>query len=1190
MWRIFTYTRVHWLILILFIARGTVAQNPMFTFENINTKDGLSSLKVQSITQDNKGFIWIGTMDGLNRYDGYQFKVYRHNNEDSTSIPVSRINKIHVVNDSLLWLATKNEGLIKFNPITEKFIHFTHSPHNPESLPFDDILELYMDKDSVLWCTYDFTTGFYITEDDQFIKSPMPKEYREVIKFRHKLKRLIDQKFNLNIKMKRMNLQKTYNGDYWIGILAGGCYYYFSQTNKIIEVTEGVFKEKTSTPTVFQDRTKVAWLGKFNDGILKYNSLKRNFNNYIELTNDNYSVKNLYVRDLLLDKQKKIWIAAEKKGLIEFDPKTNIFRHYLNNPNDPKSLPFNKVRHVYIDRDNRMWVGTVGFLSEYDRENKNFINYPVRAETGNWKDARIYQIAEDDKGIFWIANWDNIIRFNKKDHSFRYFSKSLFGMDNIRHILLDDKGLLWISAEYGGIAVFDPKTEKTVKTYNKANGLSNNGVFQVYQESENIFWAATFNGLNKIDIAKNKIKTYTMRNGLSNNIVMAIIKDKNQNYWLPTANGLVLFNPQKEDFYSFFESDGLQHNEFVEGAHFVDTASQSILVGGIKGFNWFHPDSIEIDKNPPAVAITSLKILNNEVEPRKLFNNRIILNKPIEYTNEITLYYSDRVFTFEFSALHYNKQGRNQYAYKMEGFDKGFVYTDASRRYATYTNLDPGKYTFKVIASNNYGVWNKEGATIKVTIIPPFWQTDLFRFIAISSTIIILLSLYRIRINIIKKRNKILETKVEERTIELQSMNKELEEKKKEIETQKEEIEAHKNNLEGLVIERTSELEIAKEKAEESDRLKTSFLENMSHEIRTPMNAIIGFSSLLDEDNLAPESKSKYIELVHSNGQSLLALIDEIIDLSKIQSGVTNIKKTNFQLNKLLDELYQSFDKNIEFQNNTNISFTYQAPQEQISICSDHIRCKQIITNLLSNAFKYTAEGTIELGCRIVDNSAVHIFVKDTGIGISEKDQGRIFDRFSKIEDDTTKLYGGVGLGLSISKPLALLLGGDITVESELGKGSEFTFTIPYSAQNKEHSIDTPKEKEKLSNSSLLWKNKNILIVEDEDDNYFYLYSLLENTNVNLLRAVNGLEAVDFCSNNEDINLVLMDIKLPKMNGFDAMKQIKTFRKKLPIIAQTAYAMHDDIEKMRKAKFDDILTKPISKAKLFEKLSTYLKY
>ncbi len=1189
------------IVFLLSLTVGTIAQNPTFSFENITTKDGLSSLKVSSVVQDEKGFIWLGTMNGLNRYDGYQFKVYRHNQNDPNSIPISRIVEIYIVNKELFWLTTKNEGIIKFNPITEKFTHFKHDPDNPESLPFNDIWEFYQDKDSVLWGTFDLRNGFYITKDNRFVKSPMPKEYLKSKQLRMKLTTRFIEDFKLDVDAKRLRIQQADNGDYWVGLIYGDLYYYSPRTDKIIKVTNGPLKKTTAITAILQDRTKITWISKLNDGVLKYNPLKRSFRRYNKLTADNHEIDHLYIRSIFQDEQNKIWLGTNLTGLIVFDPKSNAFQHYKSTPTDPKSLPNNKVRCIFIDKKDKMWIGTVGFLSEYNTKNKNFINYPIYDEDSAQYHARVYSIAEDDKENFWIANWDNMVRFNKQDRSFKYFSKSLFNMDNIRHILIDDTGLLWISAEYGGTVVFDPRTEEIVRTYTEANGLSNNGVFQVYQESKNIFWVATFNGLNRIDISENKIKTYNMDDGLPTNIVMGIIKDKKQNFWLPTAAGLVQFSQKNNEFHTFYESDGLQHNEFVEGAHFLNTTSQEILVGGIKGFNIFHPDSIKTDKNPPPVSITSLKILNNEIKPGKPFNDRIILTKPIEYTDEITLYYSDRVFSFEFSALHYNKQDRNQYAYKMEGFDKDFIYTDASRRYATYTNLPSGEYIFKVIASNNYGIWNKEGTTIKVTIVPPFWQTGMFRFFVISSIVLLLFAFYKIRINIEKKQKKELEVNVQERTYELQEINKELEEKKEEVEIQKEEIETqkemlvaqnteleeHKNNLESLVLRRTSELVISKEKAEESDKLKTAFLENMSHEIRTPMNAIIGFSSLLGDDKMPKENKSQYLEIIQVNGEALLSIIDGIIDLSKIHSGITPLEKKNFQLNSLLEEVHLYFSETIDIQNNPDIDFIYHPLQKQIEITSDFLRAKQIINNLLSNAFKYTAKGAVELGCRIADDNMLHIYVKDTGIGISEKDQEIIFDRFSKVETDNTKLYSGVGLGLSISKPLAKVLGGDITVKSELGKGSEFTFILPYT--NDASSSSTDSLEEKYDAKSINWHDKSILIVEDENDNYYYLYTILKKTQLNLLRATNGVEAVDICSNNEHINLVLMDIKLPKMNGYEALKRIRAFRQKLPVIAQTAYAQSEDIEKMEKAKFDDILTKPIAKNMLLQKLSIYLK-
>ncbi len=1076
----------HQLTLLLCLCILTIdclhAQRNKYTYDLVTTKEGLSSLKIYSIAQDNNGFLWIGTMDGLNRYDGYNFKVYRNIPDDPNSIPVSRIMDILVAPNNILWLTTKNEGLIKFDPTKEEFTHFINLPSDTSSLPYNDIWELYMDNNSTLWGTTDTLIGFYMTPDDKFIVSDMPPDYISQVKIYHHIKDLINGIYNITCTIDRMRFTKTLQGNYIIGTMNNGAYIYITKTNRIFRLSEIDFKGIDSEIAVCEDQTGVIWIGKSNVGIFKLSPHKTNFVNYNITTLKNFKLQSLYVRSLLMDKNGTYWIGTNDNGLIKYNKDSNIQFHFKNTPENKKSLPNNNVRYVFNDSEDNIWVGLRGFLSKLNSDRNNFTNYPVFDEDSSSKHARIYHITEDDNNNLWISNWDNLIKFNKQSKQFKYFSKNLFEMDNIRHVLIDHRGQLWISAEYGGIVVFNLDSEKIAKRYDTQNGLSNSGAFQVFQENQNTFWASTLSGLNKIDIKRGKIDIFTTEDGLPSNIVMGLIKDKNQDFWITTANGLAHFNREINEINSYFEDDGLQHNEFVEGAHYNNVSTGHIMIGGIKGFNVFHPDSIYTDTNKPQIAFTKLKINNIEVIPNKEVNDRIILQKPIEYTNEIKLYHrKDKVLTFEFSALHFNSQDKNKYAYKLKGYDKDFMYTTYKHRSATYTNLDPGVYTLKVIASNNSNVWNTEGKSLKITITPAFYQTVVFRIGLLLLIVGLTISYYFHRINTIRNQKLVLEEVVRERTTSLMETNTILEESKEEIEAQKDmlydqniELENHKQNLESLVHERTKEFEKAKNKAEESDRLKSAFLANMSHEIRTPMNSIIGFSSLLENDELTSDERIHFVNIINKSGSSLLNLIDDILDFSKIDSNQVSVKPTKFKLNSLLDEVNQTFLQEY-YISKKNIKYTYIPPEQDIVVSTDYQRCRQVISNLLTNANKFTKEGSITLKVYISEQTKLVFSVKDTGIGISTENQDKIFERFNKIEEDISTLYGGVGLGLTISKQLAKLLGGDISINSELGKGSEFSFWIPIKAE----SVDSAESKlteSKIYNDSNL-KDKHILIL-----------------------------------------------------------------------------------------------------------------
>ena len=430
-----------------------------------------------------------------------------------------------------------------------------------------------------------------------------------------------------------------------------------------------------------------------------------------------------------------------------------------------------------------------------------------------------------------------------------------------------------------------------------------------------------------------------------------------------------------------------------------------------------------------------------------------------------------------------------------------------------------------------------------------------------------------------------LEIKVATRTKELENSNLLLEEKQQELLEKNKQLFEYQNHLEDLVESRTVELKIAKEHAEKSDKLKTAFLANMSHEIRTPMNAILGFSELLIEEDLPTEVKDEYYSIINQSGNRLMNLINDIIDISRIESQLLSVDNKMFNLNLLLDSIYQQFAVN---SSNTNVKLTLikSLNNENCFVQSDESRLAQIFSNLIENAYKFTKEGHIEFGYTL-NNEFIHYYVQDSGVGIPAEDHDLVFERFGQSDNELDKIKSGTGLGLSISKGLVELLGGKMGLQSKEDEGSTFYFDLPFNPSSKEQ-IETTDNRVKHSiphNHS----DKTILIVEDEVTNYLFIKEVLKNDAFQLIHVENGKEAVDTIKANDKIDLILMDLNMPVMNGIEATKEIRTFNTNVPIIALTANAMVGDREKVLSAGCNDYLSKPVSKTILLEKINSMIK-
>lgn len=1211
-------------------------------FEHISLEEGLSQSVVTNILQDEKGFLWFGTQDGLNRFDGYEFKIFKFDPEDPFSISHNFI--ISMVEDpsGVIWFGTNGGGINSYDPNTGHFTRYQYDPEDPHSIDGNIVNALFIDGEGVLWAgvtggglnrldpsTGQFTHYQFDINDPNSISGNTPTTIIEDqdgtlwvgtfnAGFNHfdpetgKFTRYQNDPEDPN-SLSDNNVQVLFQdkeGLLWVGTNIGGLNKFDPQTgeftsyqndpndpesisnNNIFSIYEdqrgafwvgtsggglnllerdtGKFIQYQNDPnnpyslannvilSIFEDQAGILWFGTFGAGVDRYDPHKQKFFSYFPDPNNTQSLNNEQIWAIYEDDEGVLWLGTNGGGLNRFNRPTGEWRHYLNDPNDPNSLSNNAIFTILKDSDGIFWIGTGGGgLNRFDPETEEFTQYNIT--------PIVLSLNEDRSGTLWVgaANAGGLAKLDRQTGDYETFlndpnDPNSISDNTISFIHETSDGILWIGTFNGGLNKFDPD-EGIFKSFTNdpddPNSISQNTLIGIHETGDGTLWIGTLGGLIKFDPVDETFTTYTEKDGLPNNVVYDILEDDGGNLWLSTNRGLSKFNPQDDTFENYTAKNGLQSNEFNQGASFKNRKGE-MYFGGVSGLTVFHPDLVYDNPYIPPIVITDFQLFNESVE----VGEESPLQKVIEETDEIELAYTDDFIGFEYAALHFSSPNETQYAYIMEGLDKDWNYV-GNRRFAGYTNVPPGDYTFRVKGTNSDGVWNDEGASLRIVIPPPFWQTLWFQILVLGIAVGGIFGIFYWRVRSVENQKRELEIQVDERTKELRKT---------------------------LV-----ELESSKEAAEAANLAKSAFLANMSHEFRTPLNAILGFTQLMTRDKDLSNEQLENMEIIHRSSEHLLGLINDVLELSKIEAGRTTLRERNFDLYRMLDGLEEMFSMRAE---NKGLTLTLELSSEVPRYVSlDEGKLRQILMNLLGNAVKFTQQGYVILRVTRCGNPSsanddeigLCFEIEDTGPGISSEEMGELFDPFVQTTSGRHS-QEGTGLGLPISQQYIHLMGGEVSVSSQLKKGSTFRFNLPVKVVDA-LDVSTSRPSRRVIGLEPGQPVYRILIVDDQEVNRKLLVKLFQPLGFEVQEAANGQEALDIWEHWEP-HLIWMDMRMPVMDGYEATRRIKgtTKGQATVIVALTASGLEEDRAVILSEGSDDYMRKPFREAELFEMLSKHL--
>ena len=1194
-----------------------------------NDTCSLSNNVIRDILIDSRGNLWVGTENGLNKYraESDDFQRFMAGSSWVSGLTDNNLRKLIEDEEGNIWIASRGGGIVRFDPKTSSFIRLENLVKSGSELLTGNIRTLYLDSNATLWIGTVDKGVLYFDPGDMQLKS-FPCGLPDGIHVNGTDIRAIAEDgkgcmwFGSNgqgltcfdpEEQRFTYWSSGYTGEHylsadiiwsmtldsrgtlWVCTDGGGLNRLDAGKKSFYTYRSSIMDDKSISSdvvrTFFEDNAGNYWIGNFDAALNYVNAQRKKFYILRDIIPNEEKVNQNKITAVHRDKDNNLWIATDGDGLIVYNSDRSYYHNYTSARNDPGSLLNDKPMCIEEDQVGNLWIGHFGGgLSYYNRIRKQFRRYFSGTGQGALNGTMIWDLLLEGDTL-WIASEKGLELLDIKSGRFSSMDFSETGQKfehyGVWHLFRDSRKRLLIGS-YNGLFVYDREQnllQHFLPSMTDTTSLSDKWILTIFEDRDKQIWLGTNGGGLNLWEEPGKFTCYTMEEGLAGNVVDCILDDEQGNLWISTNQGISKFDPDSLHFTNYSAEDGLQGNRFRYNAA-CKAPDGMLYFGGNNGISYFYPAEIKPSTFIPPVVITDIELFN---KPVRLADNKSQLSRNILFEDEIHLYPSQKMFTIQFAALNFAQTHKNRYKYKLENFED--EWNDVGlQHWATYTNLKPGKYLFRVIGSNQDDIWNTKGDSLRIIIHPPFYKTEWFIIILIFALLFFIYMFYKVRVINVQQLNAKLSKLVAERTRELEKRSAEIAEQRDiateqrdQIRRQNEELEQHRTRLEELVEERTQDLMVAKERAEESDRLKTAFLENLSHEIRTPMNAIIGFINLLADKIDDKNSREYYLRIINESGRNMLGLIQDIIDFSRMQTGELQPEYTECRINDIIKDLVTSARMRAS-REKPNLNIIADLPGTEVVIYSDDKKLKTIFAKLLENSIKFTDKGHIKIGIHNQEEKWITFCVRDTGIGIKPEYIDRIFDRFFTVqEEDNHDQFRGSGLGLAFARVATELMGGTIWAESKEGEGSLFCFKLPFMQVTRQG-----KKKSTGDKKPYFWPGKSVLVAEDEESNYLLIEAILRDTGVKIVHCKDGVELLEAIDSGAKYDMVLLDLKMPRMGGINAMKIIRESDKDVPVIVQTAYDQTNHRQQCIEFGCNDFLVKPLRKKELLDTMEKYL--